>query len=73
MPCAVKQQRDHVGALRVERTQEPQTVEAGHDQIGDHDRRTEGRDLFEGLFAVARGLRDEAPAPDELFESHSGS
>ena len=69
MPCAVSSSVVTSAPCCVQRAQQREPVHARHHQIGDHDRRTERRDFLERLFAVARRLRDEAPALDELLEA----
>ena len=73
-PLRGQQQRRHVGgALLGQRAQQCEPVHARHHQVRDDDGGAEGGDLLERLFAVASRLRDEAPAPDELFQPDARS
>ena len=66
-----EQQRRDIGADLRQGAQQREPIHARHHHVGNHDRRTERRDLLERFFAVARRFRDEAPAPDELLEPHA--
>ena len=73
-PLRGQQQRRHVGgALLGQRAQQCEPIHARHHQVRDDDGGAEGGDLLERLFAVASRLRDEAPAPDELFQPDARS
>ena len=67
-----EQQGGHVRALRLERAQQPESVQPRHHEVGDDDRRPERGDLLERLFPVAGRFREESPAANELFETDAG-
>ncbi len=50
--------------------QQANAVEPGHLQVGDHDRRIPGENLFPGFKAVARSLGAITPAGDQLGQAH---
>ena len=69
MPCAVSSSVVTSAPCCCSARSSAEPVHARHDQVGDHDRRTERRDLLQRLLAVGGRFGDEAPALDQLFEA----
>ena len=68
---ALRGQQDHLDVvdLGLQRLQQLDAAHARHDQIGDDDRGTEGRDLLERLGAVGGLLGGKSPGPHQLGQA----
>ena len=68
-PLRRQQDDGEIAQLIAQHAQEGEAIHVRHDEIGDDDRRPEGRDLLERIFTVAGTFGVIAPGPDQFGQA----